>query len=137
MDWTLVTVIDIYISFFTTLSLQYLLPNIVADFLYLLLCPKSFICSVAIKNCFPYRQIKKEDFNKYDYIFGMDDDNMNALKKMAPADCKANIILLITHDPQGDKTIRDPFYDSNSDGFETCYQQCVRACNGFLDSSRQ
>lgn len=67
----------------------------------------------------------------------MDDDNMKALKKMAPADCKANIILLITHDPQGDKTIRDPFYDSNSDGFETCYQQCVRACNGFLDSSRQ
>lgn len=67
----------------------------------------------------------------------MDDDNMKALKRMAPADSKANIMLLITHDPQGDQTIRDPYYDSDSEGFETCYQQCVRACNGFLDSLRQ
>lgn len=67
----------------------------------------------------------------------MDADNMKGLKKMSPADCKANILLLITYDPQGDKTIRDPYYDSDSEGFETCYQQCVRACNGFLDSLRQ
>ncbi|XP_054273495.1 low molecular weight phosphotyrosine protein phosphatase-like [Macrosteles quadrilineatus] len=83
------------------------------------------------------RQIKKEDFNKFDYIFGMDDENMKALKKMAPENCKAQVLLLISFDPQGDKTIRDPYYDSDSRGFELCYQQCVRACNGFLDGLRQ
>lgn len=67
----------------------------------------------------------------------MDDDNMDDLKQMTPSDAKAKVLLLIKFDPQGDKTIRDPYYDSGSEGFETCYQQCVRACNGFLDSFSQ
>lgn len=67
----------------------------------------------------------------------MDDENMKALKRMAPENSKAKVLLLISYDPQKDKTIRDPYYDSDSEGFETCYQQCVRACNGFMDSLRQ
>ncbi|KAG5875414.1 hypothetical protein JTB14_030940 [Gonioctena quinquepunctata] len=79
------------------------------------------------------RQIEPNDFHKFDYIFGMDENNIEDLKERAPAKCKANILLLGDFDPQGDRIIRDPYYDQGTEGFETCYQQCVRSCTAFLD----
>ncbi|XP_074039579.1 low molecular weight phosphotyrosine protein phosphatase 1 isoform X2 [Leptinotarsa decemlineata] len=79
------------------------------------------------------RQIEKEDFNNFDYIFGMDEDNIADLKQYAPADSKAKILLLGDFDPEGKRIIRDPYYDSGSDGFEVCYQQCMRSCKAFLE----
>ena len=58
------------------------------------------------------RQIKKDDFKKFDYIFGMDDENMEELERLAPKDKKAQLLLLGSFDPQGDRIIRDPYYVS-------------------------
>lgn len=58
------------------------------------------------------RQIKTPDFKKYDYIFGMDDDNMYELNRMAPKDGRAKLLLLPDFDPKGVKEIRDPYYVS-------------------------
>lgn len=58
------------------------------------------------------RQIKTPDFKKYDYIFGMDDDNMYELNRMAPKDKKSQLLLLPDFDPKGTKEIRDPYYVS-------------------------
>ncbi|KAJ3650544.1 hypothetical protein Zmor_016634 [Zophobas morio] len=80
------------------------------------------------------RQIETEDFVEFDYIFGMDQNNIDGLKREAPANSKAKILLLGDYDPQGDKIIRDPYYDSGSEGFEKCYKQCLRSCTAFLDS---
>ncbi|XP_060532633.1 low molecular weight phosphotyrosine protein phosphatase 1-like [Cylas formicarius] len=79
------------------------------------------------------RQIEDEDFSEFDYIFGMDENNISNLKGQQPPGTKAKILLLGDFDPKGERIIRDPYYDNNSKGFEKCYQQCVRACNGFLD----
>lgn len=57
-----------------------------------------------------YLQITKEDFNYYDYIFGMDEANMKDLNKKAPKDCKAKLLMFGDFDPQGDRIIRDPYY---------------------------
>ncbi|XP_055698315.1 low molecular weight phosphotyrosine protein phosphatase 1-like [Phlebotomus papatasi] len=78
------------------------------------------------------RQIKKEDFNKFDYIFGMDNENINDLKKLAPANCSSKILLLGDFDPEDQKIIKDPYFESGSDGFKQCYVQCVRSCKAFL-----
>ncbi|XP_044730061.1 low molecular weight phosphotyrosine protein phosphatase 1-like [Chrysoperla carnea] len=78
------------------------------------------------------RQLVKEDFYNFDYIFGMDEENMSDLKRKAPKDAKAKLLLLGDFDPEGDRIIRDPYYDSDSKGFEKCYQQCVRSCTEFL-----
>ncbi|EFX79792.1 hypothetical protein DAPPUDRAFT_188255 [Daphnia pulex] len=80
------------------------------------------------------RQVKKADFSEFDYIFGMDDDNIDDLKSMAPASFKAKIEMLSRYDADidADRTIRDPYYDSGEEGFEKCYQQCVRCCTTFL-----
>jgi low molecular weight phosphotyrosine protein phosphatase len=80
------------------------------------------------------RQITRDDFNKFDFIFGMDEDNMRALNKEKPPGSKAQLNLLGSYDPEGESIIRDPYYDSNSDGFEKCYQQCVRSCRAFVES---
>lgn len=56
--------------------------------------------------------MKKVDFSEFDYIFGMDDDNIDDLKSMAPNQCKAKVELLGTYDPEGERIIRDPYYVS-------------------------
>ncbi|CAG9815015.1 unnamed protein product [Phaedon cochleariae] len=79
------------------------------------------------------RQIEEEDFKEFDYIFGMDENNISNLKDQAPRGSKAKILLLGDFDPEGDRIIRDPYYDSGTDGFEKCYQQCMRSCTAFLE----
>ncbi|KAF2881891.1 hypothetical protein ILUMI_24272, partial [Ignelater luminosus] len=56
------------------------------------------------------RQIESEDFNEFDYIFGMDENNISNLKEVAPRDSKAKIFLLGDFDPEGDRIIRDPYF---------------------------
>lgn len=78
------------------------------------------------------RQLKKDDFKKFDYIFGMDHENMSDLEDMKPSDGTAKLLLLGDFDPQGEKIIRDPYYDNSSDGFEKAFVQSVRCCENFL-----
>lgn len=78
------------------------------------------------------RQLKKDDFKKFDYIFGMDHENMSDLEDMKPSDGKAKLLLIGDFDPKGEKIIRDPYYDNNSEGFEKAFVQSVRCCENFL-----
>lgn len=55
-------------------------------------------------------QLTSEDFNYYDYIFGMDDANMKDLNRKAPKGSKAKLLLFGDFDPKGDRIIRDPYY---------------------------
>lgn len=77
------------------------------------------------------RMINQEDFKKFDYIFGMDNENMWDLKELNK-NGTAKILLLGDFDPAGEKIIRDPYYDSDSAGFEKAYVQSVRCCEAFL-----
>ncbi|XP_025834209.1 low molecular weight phosphotyrosine protein phosphatase 1-like [Agrilus planipennis] len=78
------------------------------------------------------RQVAVNDYHEYDFIFGMDDENIDDLKRRAPNNPKAQILLLGDFHPEGDRIIRDPYYDSDIKGFEKCYEQCVRCCEEFL-----
>ncbi|KAK5637920.1 hypothetical protein RI129_012215 [Pyrocoelia pectoralis] len=81
------------------------------------------------------RQLQPADYNNFDYIFGMDESNMSDIWADAPSNCKAKILMLGDFDPEGDRIIRDPYYDSGSEGFEKCLKQCLRCCNAFLDKN--
>ncbi|XP_031634633.1 low molecular weight phosphotyrosine protein phosphatase 1-like [Contarinia nasturtii] len=83
------------------------------------------------------RQIQKDDFKHYDYIFGMDEQNIADLKSRCPKDGTAKILMLGDFDPEGDRIIRDPYYDDGSEGFEKCYVQSVRCCKAFLEQVAQ
>ncbi|KAL1131638.1 hypothetical protein AAG570_011251 [Ranatra chinensis] len=80
------------------------------------------------------RQITNDDFNTFDYIFGMDEENMSDLKRLSPKGSTACVQLLGSYDPEGDIIIEDPYYQKGDKGFIKCYQQCVRCCKAFLDS---
>ncbi|KAF6205284.1 hypothetical protein GE061_019453 [Apolygus lucorum] len=80
------------------------------------------------------RQINSDDFSKFDYIFGMDDDNISELTRRAPKGSSAKILLLGSFDPEGDVQIRDPYYDDDDKGFYKCYDQCLRSCTAFIES---
>lgn len=58
------------------------------------------------------RQIVKEDFYTFDFIFGMDEENMTELARRAPKDGKAKLLMLGEFDPQGERIIRDPYFVS-------------------------
>lgn len=79
------------------------------------------------------RQITKEDYLKFDYIFGMDDDNLSNLRKRKPAEAKCVVDYLGSFDPQGEKIIHDP-YMGTVDDFVHVYEQCLRSCEAFLAS---
>ncbi|XP_031619726.1 low molecular weight phosphotyrosine protein phosphatase-like [Contarinia nasturtii] len=79
------------------------------------------------------RQITTEDFYTFDYILGMDDYNIEDLHELRPKDATAHIFLLGDFDPQGERIIRDPYCDNNSDGFDKCYHQAMRSCKSFLE----
>lgn len=67
------------------------------------------------------RQINKEDFKKFDYIFGMDDENIDDLKGLCPKDGSAQILLFGDYDPEGDRIIRDPYYVSGQFTYSFLY----------------
>ncbi|XP_035221179.1 low molecular weight phosphotyrosine protein phosphatase-like [Stegodyphus dumicola] len=79
------------------------------------------------------RQITADDFKTFDFIFGMDENNIKDLKRLAPKNSTAKIELLGDYDPEGPCIIRDPYYDDDDEGFEEVYQQCARCCKAFLD----
>ncbi|XP_045611291.1 low molecular weight phosphotyrosine protein phosphatase [Procambarus clarkii] len=100
--------------------------------------PDSRAVSVMKRNKIPMnhkaRQLKKADFAHYDYIFGMDHDNISDIKSRAPKTYTASIELFGSYDPKKELIIRDPYYDDDDKGFEKCYEQCLRCSNGFIDS---
>lgn len=57
-------------------------------------------------------QLTKEDFNHYDYIFGMDHGNISDIKARAPKTYTAKIELFGSYDPKKELIIRDPYYVS-------------------------
>ncbi|KAG0726206.1 Low molecular weight phosphotyrosine protein phosphatase [Chionoecetes opilio] len=56
------------------------------------------------------RQLKKADFSHYDYIFGMDHDNITDIKDMGPKTYSTCVELFGSYDPQKELLIRDPYY---------------------------
>nr|XP_027195925.1 low molecular weight phosphotyrosine protein phosphatase-like [Dermatophagoides pteronyssinus] len=79
------------------------------------------------------RKLTKEDFNKFEWIFGMDESNISNIKRMSPSNSQAKIELLGSYDPEGQSIIEDPYYQGGIDGFIANYNQCLRCCQAFLD----
>lgn len=79
------------------------------------------------------RQITLDDFHKYDWIFGMDHENLKVLTNMKPQNSKAVVDMLGKYDPLKEIVIRDPYYDNHNDGFKAVFDQCTRCITAFLE----
>lgn len=73
------------------------------------------------------QKLKPEDYDQYDYIIGMDAENIREMKRIFGKTDKIYKLLDFT---ETKKDIADPWYTRD---FETTYQEIVKGCLGFLD----
>ncbi|XP_038053491.1 low molecular weight phosphotyrosine protein phosphatase-like isoform X2 [Patiria miniata] len=77
------------------------------------------------------RQITKQDYEKFHYIFGFDEDNLRELKRKKPASSTSLVRLLGDLDPKGERIIHDPYY-LDKQAFEKVFAQNQRCLEIFL-----
>jgi len=86
------------------------------------------------------RQVRVDDFERFDLILAMDASNQHALRQMAPdGPSREKVRLLREFDSASaglhDLDVPDPYYDSER-GFELVLDQVQAACEGLLDYVR-
>ena len=76
------------------------------------------------------RQIRKEDYDKFDYILGMEEENIKNILKIVGKDTKNKIFKLLdfTEKP---RDIIDPWYYGN---FDATYYDITYGCEMFLEN---
>jgi len=57
------------------------------------------------------RRIAAEEFRSFDWILGMDEENLRDLRRLAPANATARIALVT--EPWGGGRVTDPYYESD------------------------
>lgn len=81
------------------------------------------------------RQVRPGDFARFDYIFGMDHENMADLRRLARTDAERAKVMcaadFMTCHPQYD-TVPDPYYGGDGD-FELALDLIEDACDGIID----
>jgi protein-tyrosine phosphatase len=85
------------------------------------------------------RQVRIDDFERFDLILAMDGSNLHALRELAPEGAREKVRLLREFDPActdlSDLDVPDPYYDSQR-GFEIVLDQVQAACEGLLEQVR-
>ena len=89
------------------------------------------VTSNGIKVTGTARQIRREDFQQFDLLLCMDNENRQyLLAQGAPRD---KVRLLLECDPKaGCREVPDPYY-GGSDGFQRVFQLIDSACDALLD----
>ncbi len=77
------------------------------------------------------RQIRRGDYDKYDLIIGMDEENMYYLKRILGDDPLGKIHYLMEYTDTPNAKIEDPWYTRD---FEKAYQDIYKGCIGLLES---
>ena len=82
------------------------------------------------------RQVERSDFERFDHILAMDEDNLADLKRIRPAGSRAKVALLMSFAPQaGVREVPDPYYGGAED-FEHVLDLSAAAADGFIASLR-
>ena len=78
------------------------------------------------------RVVTINDFNNFNYILAMDDDNLSHLKAMAPLNYQADVMLFLPFDKEIKRSdVPDPYY-GKGDGFDYVLDLVSSAADGFL-----
>ena len=90
--------------------------------------------NILTKNNIPFtehisKQIKKEDYNKYDYILCMEEENIENILKIIDKDREHKVFKLLDFTDKP-RDIIDPWYYGN---FDSTYYDIEEGCNKFLE----
>jgi protein-tyrosine phosphatase len=85
------------------------------------------------------RQLKAADFQEFDYILAMDNNNFSHAAQLAQKTANVKASLHLFREFDSDKTsmeVADPYYGTDKD-FEVCYQTVKRCSEGLLEFLQQ
>ena len=82
--------------------------------------------------CIPHKavQMTKADYDDYDYIIGMDSNNMRNIGRIIGHDPEQKVYKLLTFAGE-DRDVADPWYTGD---FDATYRDVLAGCNAFLDT---
>ena len=75
------------------------------------------------------RQMTKKDYEKFDYIIGMDDANVRNIERICGGDPEHKITRLLEH-AGADRSIADPWYTGN---FDETYDAVIQGCEALME----
>ena len=79
------------------------------------------------------RQVKAGDFNRFDLILAMDEDNYETLHMHAPEDARERIAMMMDFAPDHPlRSVPDPYYGGD-DGFARVLDMLEEASDGLID----
>lgn len=78
------------------------------------------------------RQLTANDFHAFDYVLGMDHDNLAAIHALQPADSQAKTGLLLAYAGLPNTDVPDPYY-GGEEGFEQVLDMIEQASAGLID----
>lgn len=80
------------------------------------------------------RKVVVEDFERYDYILAMDNENFDNLMALCPPDYRDKIHMFLGFAPDVPLTeMPDPYY-GHAENFEMCFTAAVKASHGLLET---
>lgn len=74
-------------------------------------------------------QLRKEDYEKYDYIIGMEQSNIRSMERIFKGDTRNKIMRLLDLAPHP-RDIADPWYTGD---FDKTYEDVYEGCKDLLD----
>ncbi|WNL40383.1 low molecular weight protein-tyrosine-phosphatase [Halomonas sp. PAMB 3232] len=82
------------------------------------------------------RTLRREDFDAFDYVLGMDRDNLDAIRAMAPDGCRARTGLFLEYSDAGETEVPDPYFGGEQ-GFEHVLDLIEAASHGLIRALRK
>jgi len=78
------------------------------------------------------RQVAAADFDDFDIILGMDENNVRTLKSLAPEGTAQKVHLFLYYASGEGADVPDPYYDG-PEAFEALYQMLEAGCSSLLE----
>lgn len=77
------------------------------------------------------RQVVRDDFERFDYVLAMDEENLRTLKRLAPAEHAHKLKMFTNFSSKNARYVPDP-YAGGPQGFELVLDLVEDAAQGFL-----
>jgi protein-tyrosine phosphatase len=79
------------------------------------------------------RRVSSDDFERFDYILAMDEDNLARLEDEAPEEHRHKLRLFLEFARNGEREVPDPYYGGTA-GFERVLDLVDEASRGLLET---
>ena len=79
------------------------------------------------------RRVTTEDFERFDYIIAMDEDNLARLHEESPEEHRSKLRLFLEFSDGGEREVPDPYYGGAA-GFERVLDLVEAASRGLLET---